>query len=179
MRTSQLVYPCLCLMLLAVGALGHGSSGATPSTFAVHDTVQLKTFGGIEIVLSNADFATKRLTFTIRGPQVTSLPRRVPMTFHFDVPVKQATLLVPSSTLHTEMLSNTYLVTCLFRRDPFALPIPWQVSVQVELEAFPRTGRIIVLNQAEQHVTYQLTPAAPMPLSPPTAATPQGKGNTP
>jgi hypothetical protein len=94
------------------------------------------------------------------------------MTFHFDVPVKQATLLVSSSALHTEMLSNTYLVTCLFRRDPFTPPMPWHVSVQVELAAFPRTGRIIVLNQAEQHVTYQLTPAAPIPLSPPTATTP-------
>jgi hypothetical protein len=159
-------------MLLAVGALSHDSGGAAPSTFAVHDTVQFSTFGGIEIVLSDADFAAKRLTFTIRGPQVTSLPRRVPMTFHFDVPVKQATLLVPSSTLHTEILSNTYLVTCLFRREPFTPPMPWHVSVQVELEAFPRTGRIIVLNQAEKHVTYELTPAAPMQLSPPTAATP-------
>lgn len=172
MRTLQRVYPYLCLMLLAIVAQGHGGGGTTPLTFAVHDTVQFRTFGGIDIVLSNADLATKRLTFTIRGPQATSLPRRVSMTFHFDVPVKQATLLLPSSTLHTEILSNTYLVTCLFRRDPFTPPMLWHVSVQVELEAFPHTGRISVLNQAEQHVTYQLTPAAPMLLSPPTTATP-------
>jgi hypothetical protein len=109
--------------------------------------------------LQEADLATKRLTFVIRGSQVTSLPKRAPITFHFDVPIRQATLLETSPALRGEAVRSDYLVTCECTRDPFSLPIPWHATLQIELEALSQAGHIILWNRAEVYVLYQLMPA--------------------
>jgi hypothetical protein len=125
----------------------------------VRSTVRLATRSNIEIELRDADLETKRLTFVIRGGEVTSLPKRAPITFHLDVPVTQAALLETSPALRGEMVSSGYLVTCELKRDPFSPPVAWQAILQIDLDELPSAGRIIFWNHAEAYVIYQLIPA--------------------
>jgi hypothetical protein len=136
------------------------ATAETPVPLPVRGTVRLAALGGIDIELRDADLETKRLTFVIRGSEVTSLPRRVRLTTHFDVPVTQATLRETSPALRGTTTSAGFLATCELTRDPFSPPIPWQAILQVDLEELPRAGRIVLWNHAEAHVIYQLTPPA-------------------
>lgn len=150
------------LFFLLFGALVLRSvaTAEAPVPLTVHGAVRLATHGAIAMELQEADLTTKRLTLVIRGSEVTRLPKRAPITFHFDVPVKQATLQETSPALRGETVSSDYLVTCELTRDPFSLPVPWQVTLQVELETLPHAGRILFWNRAEAYVIYQLIPAA-------------------
>ena len=155
-----LLLVCLGTFLILLSALPQsGDRTAPPMPLAVHGAIRLATLGGIDIELLDANVEATRLTLAIRGQEVTSLPRRTLITFHFDVPVTQATLLETSSALRGGTASSGYLATCEIKRDPFSAPAPWHVILQIELEALPRAGRIVVWNHAEQHVTYELTPA--------------------
>jgi hypothetical protein len=111
------------------------ATAEAPVPLTVHGTVRLATHGAIEMELREADVTTKRLTFVIRGSEVTSLPKRAPITFHFDVPVTRAILLETSPALRGQVVSSDYLVTCEFTRDPFSLPVPWHATLQIELDA--------------------------------------------
>jgi hypothetical protein len=150
----------LCCFLGGVLVLRSVAAAEAPVPLTVHGTMQLTTHGAIDIELREAELEMKRLTCVIRGPEVTSLPRRASITFHFDVPVTHATLLETSPALHGEMVSSDYLVTCELKHDPFSPPVPWHMTLQVELEALPQAGRIIFGNQVDQQVIYQLIPAA-------------------
>ena len=152
----------LCLFLFGALILRSVATAEAPVPLTVHGTVRLATHGAIEMELQEADLTSKRLTFVIRGSQVTSLPKRAPITFHFDVPVKQARFLETSPALRGEMVSSGYLVTCELTRDPFSLPVPWHATLQIELEALSQAGRIMLWNRAEVYVLYQLIPAALM-----------------
>jgi hypothetical protein len=149
----------LCFFLFGALVLRSAATAEAPVPLTVHGTVRLATHGAIEMELQEADLTTKRLTFVIRGSQVTSLPKRAPITFHFDVPVTQASLLETSPALRGETVSSRYLVTCELTRDPFSPPVPWHATLQVELEALSQAGRIILWNRAEAYVIYQLMSA--------------------
>ena len=149
----------LFFVLFSALVLRSVATAEAPVPLTVHGTVRLATRGAIEMELQEADLTTKRLTLVIRGSEVTSLPKRAPITFHFDVPVKQARLLETSPALRGETVRSDYLVTCALTRDPSSLPVPWHVTLQIELEALSQAGRIILWNRAEAYVIYQLMPA--------------------
>jgi hypothetical protein len=150
----------LCFLLFGAWLLRSVATTEAPVPLPLRGTVRLATHGTIEIELQEADVTTKRLTFVIRGPEVTSLPKRAPITFHFDVPVTQAALLETSPALRGETVRSDYLVTCELTRDPFSLPVSWHATLQLELESLAQAGRMILWNHAAVYVIYQLTPAA-------------------
>lgn len=150
----------LFFLLFGTLVLRSVATAAAPVPLTVRGTVRLVARSTIETELREADLEAKRLTFVIRGSEMTSLPRRAPITFHFDVPVNQATLLETSPALRGETVSSGYLVSCELTRAPFSPPVPWHATLQVDLEALPRAGRIIFWNHAEAYVIYQLIPAA-------------------
>jgi hypothetical protein len=149
----------LCLFLFGALVLRSVATAEAPVPLTVHGTVRLATHGAIEMELQEADLEAKRLTFVIHGPEVTRLPKRAPITFHFDVPIRQATLLETSPALRGETVGSDYLVTCELTHDPFSLPVPWHATLQIELAALSQAGRIILWNRAEAYVIYQLMPA--------------------
>jgi hypothetical protein len=159
MRTSLVVGLCVCLIGAIGPALQRVDSAPTSSPLAVRAAVRFRALGGMEVVLRDADPTTKLLTFDIRGPEVTRLPGRTPISFHFDVPIERVTLLTTSPALTGEMASDASLVTCMLTRDPSAPPQPWHATIQVALAELPRTGRIIAWNEETHHVTFVITAA--------------------
>jgi hypothetical protein len=156
---APLLIGLFCLLFGAL-LLRRVAIAEAPVSLTARGTVRLTTHGAIDIELRDADLEAQRLTFVIRGSEVTSLPRRAPITFHFDVPVTHAALLETAPALRSETVSSDYLVTCELKHDPLSPPVPWHAILQVNLEALPQAGRIILGNEVDQHVIYQLIPAA-------------------
>ena len=141
----------LCVLVIRAQAAADTTMAPTAVTFVAGN--------GIEVIVQSVDPTAAQLSVEIRGPNITGLPRGLPVVVRFDTNIIHMTPVETSVGLVVESVSASQAATWFLTRSPFMPPAAWHYTVLIALDGLPTRGQIAVGTDEVRQVTYDATPA--------------------
>ena len=152
------IHFCLSIGVLTVVLLAGRGASQTP----VHPglmtpaPVVFSVAGGVTVTLSEVDLHIRHFQYDICGPDVTQIPAAFRLAFSTDAPIRHVVVRPLLVRLAFNVQVSEHAATLTLTRDPFVPPQPWRLTLLVDFERLPTSGRIAVAPAEAHDVTFHI-----------------------